>query len=175
MADKTAIIHNYRHRYTLPLLMAGLVIAMLPMMLFREFTPANELRYLSIADEAIRNGQWWAFTNHGIPYADKPPLYIWCVILGKLLLGKHLMWFLSLFSIIPACVTALIMDRWTRKELAPNFQTAGTLMLFSCGLFAGMIFTLRMDMMMTMFIVLALYQFRRLETAESKPTLSKRL
>lgn len=175
MVDKTAIINNDRHRYTLPLLMVGLVIAMLPMMLFREFTPANELRYLSIADEAIRNGQWWAFTNHGIPYADKPPLYIWCVMLGKLLFGKHLMWFLSLFSIIPACVTALIMDRWTRKELAPNFQTSGTLMLFSCGLFAGMIFTLRMDMMMTMFIVLALYQFRRLETSESKPTLSKRL
>ncbi len=51
---------------------------------------------------------------------------------------------------------------WTRDKLKPDFQTAALLMLFSCGLFAGMMFTLRMDMLMTMFIVLAFYQFHKL-------------
>ena len=151
------------------------LVAVLPIIIFRDFTPSNELRYLSIADESLASGRWWAFTNHGIPYADKPPLYLWCIILGKWLFGSHMMWFYSLFSIIPAFVIAVVMYRWTREELAPEFQTSALLMLFTCGLFAGMVFTLRMDMLMTMFIVLALRSFRQLELAVEKPPLGCRL
>lgn len=150
-------------------------IAILPIIIFRDFTPSNELRYLSIADESLSTGRWWAFTNHGVPYADKPPLYLWCVIFGKWLLGSHQMWFLSLFSIIPAFVIAIVMWRWTLDELDSRFRSSALLMLFSCGLFAGMVFTLRMDMLMTMFIVLALRSFRRLEMSECRPPLRKRL
>lgn len=153
----------------------GVFVAMLPMMIFREFTPSNELRYLSIADEALRNGNWWAFTNHGAAYADKPPLYLWIIMLGKLLFGKHLMWFGCLFSIIPAFVTCAVMDRWVCGILDEKYRKAGVLMLFSCGLFAGMMFTLRMDMLMTMFIILALWQFRRLEIPEETPAIWQRL
>lgn len=151
------------------------LVAVLPIIIFRDFTPSNELRYLSIADESLQTGRWWAFTNHGIPYADKPPLYLWCVILGKWLMGSHQMWFLSLFSLIPAFVIGCLMFRWTQDELNPDFRTAALLMLFTCGLFAGMVFTLRMDMLMTMFIVLAFYQFRKLELSESNPSLGARL
>ncbi|WP_244437334.1 hypothetical protein [Bacteroides reticulotermitis] len=56
------------------------LLALLPVILLRDYTPSNELRYLSIADEAIRNGTWVTFTNHGIPYADKPPLYLWIIM-----------------------------------------------------------------------------------------------
>ena len=153
----------------------SVLIAVLPIIIFRDFTPSNELRYLSIADESLASGRWWAFTNHGIPYADKPPLYLWCVIFGKFLLGSHQMWFLSLFSIIPAFVIACLMFRWTNDELKPPFSASALLMLFSCGLFAGMVFTIRMDMLMTMFIVLAFYQFRKLELSESHPSLGARL
>lgn len=160
-----------------PLLMVLLMVlvAVLPIIIFRDFTPSNELRYLSIADESMQTGRWWAFTNHGVPYADKPPLYLWCIILGKWLFGSHMMWFYSLFSIVPAFVIAAVMFRWTRDELAPEFQTSALLMLFTCGLFAGMVFTLRMDMLMTMFIVLAFRSFRRLEMSEHKPPLGQRL
>lgn len=48
------------------------LLAFVPLMLLRDVTPNNELRYLSIADEAIRNGMLFAFTNHGVPYADNP-------------------------------------------------------------------------------------------------------
>jgi len=51
------------------------LLALLPMMIGRDFTPDNELRYLSIVDEALRNGTLFAFTNQGEIYADKPPLY----------------------------------------------------------------------------------------------------
>ena len=40
--------------------------ALLPVMILRDFTPSNELRYLSIADEAIANGNLFTFSNQGV-------------------------------------------------------------------------------------------------------------
>ena len=37
------------------LLYLGLCAALIPVLLLRDFTPSNELRYLSIADEALRS------------------------------------------------------------------------------------------------------------------------
>lgn len=140
------------------------VLALLPAMLLRDFTPNNELRYLSIADEAARNGTLFTFTNHGMPYADKPPLYFWIIMAGKLLLGRHCMWFLSLFSLVPALVTIRTMQRWTRGTADGGHD--GAIMLLTCGLFLGMAVFLRMDMLMCMFITLALHTFYKM--AEGK-------
>ena len=94
-------------------------------MVLRDFTPSNELRYLSIADEASRDGRFFAFTNQGEPYADKPPLYLWIVMLGKTLFGGHRMWFLALFSFVPAMVILRTMDRWVRSELDERARFCG--------------------------------------------------
>ena len=136
-----------------------LLLAILPVLLFRDYTPSNELRYLSIVDEAFRNGDFFTFTNHGLLYADKPPLYFWIIMLGKWLLGSHAMWFLSLFSFIPALVIIVVMDKWVGRELPDTNRLSAQLMLMSCGLFLGMAVVLRMDMLMCMFIVLSLYTF----------------
>lgn len=141
-------------------------VALLPVLLLRDFTPDNELRYLSIADEALRNNTFFTFTNHGVPYADKPPLYLWFVMLGKWLFGSHQMWFLSLFSLVPALVTVHVMDRWTGRSLNSEGHATARLMLLTCALFVGMAVTLRMDMLMCMFIVLALRSFFRLYSAQ---------
>lgn len=141
-------------------------IALLPLMILRDFTPDNELKYLSIADEAIENTNVFAFYNHGIPYADKPPLYLWLVMIGKLLFGKHLMFFLSLFSIIPALITAAVMDRWVRKELPKEAGDSAILLLFSSAFYLACSIVLRMDMLMTMFITLAIYTFYRMYQSE---------
>lgn len=71
-------MRTFRDTY---LLYIGVVVALVPVMVLRDFTPDNELRYLSIADEALRQHAYFAFTNHGVPYADKPPLYLWIVML----------------------------------------------------------------------------------------------
>lgn len=144
-------------------------IALLPIVLLRDYTPDNELRYLSIADEALRNRTFFAFTNHGLPYADKPPLYLWFVMLGKWLLGTHRMWFLSLASIIPAIVTTRVMDRWVAPQTDAATRHLAQMMLLTGGLFAGMAVTLRMDMLLCMFIVLSLRSFYTMATsAESQ-------
>jgi len=154
-----------RNKYVL---YTGICIALLPVLIFRDFTPSNELRYLSIADEALRCGQIFTFTNHGVPYADKPPLYLWIVMLCRLIAGKHLMWLLSLFSLIPALLTTDIMYRWTQGEMNSSARLSGSILLLTGGLFLGLAVTLRMDMLMTMFIVLSLRSFWRMYTDMSR-------
>ena len=142
-------------------------IALLPTMLLRDFTLMNELRYLSIVDEALRNGNIFTFTNQGVIYTDKPPLYFWLMMLGKALLGGHRMWFLSLLSFIPALVTLITMTKWIRKENGVN-ERFPLLMLMTGGFFLVFTVYIRMDMLMVMFITLSLYTFYKIYKQEHR-------
>jgi hypothetical protein len=143
-------------------------LCLLPIMILRDFSPDNELKYLSIADEAIENGNVFAFTNHGVPYADKPPLYLWIVMLGRLLFGNSCMPFLALFSLIPAFLIIWALDDWIRKSTSllkdPQERAGMALMLLTCFLFLGCAIFLRMDMLMCLFIILALKSFWKMYT-----------
>lgn len=137
-------------------------ICLLPVVASRDFTPANELRYLSIVDEAMEEGSLFAFYNQGQPYTDKPPLYFWLMMLCKALAGHHSIFLLSLLSIMPAFATIGVFDRWVyggRKDVNPVERGAVALLLGTCGMFLGATIVLRMDMLMTLFIVLALRSF----------------
>ena len=154
---------------TRPVLSALLLmfLALTPVMILRDYSPSNELRYLSIVDEAISEGHVFAFTNQGQDYADKPPLYFWLMMLLKLLFGGHCMFALSMLSFIPACIIIVVMDKWLRAAYPGSFTSeqrfAMALMLGTTGLFLGMTVFLRMDMMMCMWIVLALWTFWKME------------
>lgn len=132
-------------------------IAMLPMLIFRDFTPANELRYLSIADEALREGHLWCFYNHGVLYADKPPLYLWLAMISRSICPGYDMLFMGSLSLICMFITAAIMDRWVSSIFTLTQRKTALLTLFTCGFFPVMGVTLRMDMMMTMWIVAGMY------------------
>lgn len=140
-----------------------MLLTLAPVMALRDYSPSNELRYVSIVDEALTEGHVFAFTNQGQDYADKPPFYFWMMMLGKLLFGKHVMYFLTLLSFIPACIIIAVMDKWLRSAypgaFSPGQRAAAALMLATTGLFLGMTVFLRMDMMMCMWIVLALWTF----------------
>ena len=156
-------------KYSLARLLLVFLLALLPVTILRDFTPSNELRYLSIADEALREGHWFAFTHQGEPYADKPPLYLWIVMLGKSLFGRHCMWFLALFSLLPAFGILRAMDRWTREALGDRDRTTSALVLMTSGLFLGLAVFVRMDMLMCLFITLALRSFWRCYTGVGNP------
>lgn len=139
-----------------------LLIAFLPLLYLRDFTPNNELKYLSIAEEAIQNQHFFTFTNHSMMYADKPPLYFWLLIGSKLLLGHYSMLFLGLLSLVPALVILYVMNQWVRPFIDAAYRQSASLSLITSGLFAGAAIVLRMDMLMCMFIVLALYTFYKI-------------
>lgn len=143
-------------------------IALLPVMLLRDYTPSNELRYLDIIDEALRNGNFFTFTLDGEIYADKPPLSFWLMMAGKTLLGGHLMWFYSLLSFLPALVVLMTMEKWSRKEGLSTWQPDAMLMLMTGGYFLALAITIRMDMLMVMFITLSLYTFFKMYRGEAK-------
>ncbi len=157
------------------LLCVALCAAMLPVFLLRDFTPSNELRYLSIADEALANHRFFAFTNHGVPYADKPPLYLWAVMLCRWVAGAHQMWLLSLLSFLPALGVACTLDRWVAREADGKVRALACVMLLTCGLFVGSAATLRMDMLMCLFIVLALREFWKMWKDEAGSRRARRL
>lgn len=144
--------------------------ALLPVLLLRDFTPNHELRYLSIADEALRDGTFFTFSHQGEPYADKPPLYFWLVMLCKALFGEYRMWFLGLCSLLPAFAVVRTMDGWVSTEADEAQRLTGRWMMLTCGLFLGMALYLRMDMLMCMFIVLSLRTFHRMYRSEGKPS-----
>lgn len=141
-------------------------VSLFPVMLTRDFTPSNELRYLSIANEALADGHIFAFYNHGLAYADKPPLYFWIVMLCRLLFGHHSCLALSMFSLIPAFVITGIMDKWVMKGKSAMDRMALAGMTLTCVMFLGTMIVLRMDMLMCLFIVLALWTFYRMYTGE---------
>lgn len=143
-------------------------LLLLPLLLLRDVTPTNELKYLSIADESLRDGHFWTMFNHGVQYADKPPLYIWLVMGIKLLLGHHSIFLMTLFSILPAFGILLIFNRWCKKELSPKYTFASEIAMMTTGYFIGGAIVLRMDMLMTLFIVLALWTFYRQTNGDSR-------
>ena len=143
-------------------------VCLLPAMLTRDFTPSNELRYLSIADEALANGHLFAFYNHGIPYADKPPLYFWIVMLCRWLTGHHSIFALSLFSILPAFGIVSAMDRMVMKGKSAMDRMALAMMTLTCVMFLGTMVVLRMDMLMCLFITLAIATFYRMYSGQGK-------
>ena len=135
------------------------VVALLPLFIFRDFTPDNELRYLSIVDEALSNHTFFAFTNHAIPYADKPPFYLWCLMALRSLSGGHFLWLYSIFTLIPALIIACVFKNWTYKIIPYESRLVSQGMLLVSGLFLASVIVLRMDMLMCLFIVLAFYEF----------------
>lgn len=149
--------------------LAFIIVCLLPICILRDYTPANELRYISIADEALRNGHWFTLTNHGVPYSDKPPFYFWLIMLVKKLTDTYPMGILVLFSLLPALGVTLTMDRWCREALGEKFRMLAPLMLITTGYYAGTALVLRMDMLMVWFIVLALYRFYRMYQGDCSP------
>lgn len=157
---------NIFTRHPMMTVFAFTFVCLFPVMLTRDFTPSNELRYLSIANEALADGHIFAFYNHGLAYADKPPLYFWIVMLCRLLFGHHSCLALSMFSLIPAFVITWIMDKWVMKGKSAMDRMALAGMTLTCVMFLGTMIVLRMDMLMCMFIVLALWTFYRMYTGE---------
>lgn len=144
-------------------------LLLLPVFIFRDYTPDNELRYISIVEEALRNHTWFTFYTHGEIYADKPPLYFWLIMLTKEILGSYQLWAVGLISILPVIGIMILMDRWLRMEQIKTSYWMPDLLLLTTGMFLGGMLVLRMDMLMTFFIVFSLYTFYRIYKRVNKP------
>lgn len=143
----------------------AVTLCMLPILLLRDFTPSNELRYLSIADEALRQGHVFVFYHHGVPYADKPPLFLWALMAYKWVMG-HYRGVVLLLCVLPAYgVTELTA---CTMQLEGKRRTIFRLMMLTCALPLVSMLTLRMDMLFCLFIMLSLRSLHRLFQGDRK-------
>lgn len=143
------------------------ILALIPVLLLRDFTPNNELKYIAVALESLREHHWVALTLQGEPYTEFPPLYFWLLMASKVIFRHWYMVQLGLFSLIPALLIVQVMHRWVcRYEMGGLRLSDGSQsrdlaqwMLFTSGMMFFMSFYLRMDMLNTLWLVLALYNF----------------
>ena len=144
------------------------LLLLLPLLLRRELTPTNELNYLSIADEALRDGHFWCLFLNGEIYADKPPLYLWIIMGCKRLLGFHCIPLLELFSLLPAFGILAVFDRWAGRGLQLRWRLLAEAALLTTAYFLGGALVLRMDMLMVFFITLSMWFFWRIDQGDRR-------
>lgn len=94
------------------LLMLLIVGAFVPAVLWRDFLPLTELKYLDIAQDALARGNFFAFYYDGEPYTSKPPFYLWLCMMA-LSLGHNLSFpFLLLISVLSWISIIILCDRF---------------------------------------------------------------
>ena len=147
------------------------VIALLPVLFLRDFSPASELRYVSLATEMINNGHFFCLTWQGENYYYEMPLYVWLIALLKVVFRHHYMVTIAgLFSLIPSLCILAVMNRWVERFDTKSFRLIdgsqsrmlASIMLFTCGMQLPMSFFVSPDVLFSLWIVLALYTFWRI-------------
>lgn len=145
------------------------VLLLLPSFIFRDYTTSNELKYISIIEEAVANNTWFTYYYHGEIYADKPPLYFALVRLLRFMMGGCKLGCIGLLALLPAVGTLAVMDRWFKESGISYNPVVANLMLFTTSMFMGAALIVRMDMLMTFFITLSLYTFFRIYENRNRP------
>ena len=146
------------------------LLALLPALLLRDFSPATELRYVSCASETLQEGNFFCLTYQGDLFYEVMPFYIWILAALKWIFGHHFMITIGLFSFFPAIGILWVMNRWVERFDTKSFRlcdgsqsrTLASFMLFTCGMQCAMAFFVSPSMLFSFFIVCALYTFWRL-------------
>jgi 4-amino-4-deoxy-L-arabinose transferase-like glycosyltransferase len=98
----------------------------------RPLLPVDETRYLSVAWEMWRRGDWLVPSLNGAPYSDKPPLLFWCILLGWRVFGVN-EWWPRLLSPLYALVSVLLLLRLSRRLSPERFSRAELALPFMSG------------------------------------------
>jgi len=126
----------------------------------RDFWVEDEARYAEVMQEMVHEDQWLVPHLNGHFYPDKPPVYFWLSAVPSLLLGEISPFSMMIISWLSTlgCVIACF---YFTKKLFNNNRTAilsaltfmSIFLTITCGLIV------RMDMLMTFFIILSLFYF----------------
>jgi 4-amino-4-deoxy-L-arabinose transferase-like glycosyltransferase len=123
----------------------------------RPLLPIDETRYLSVAWEMWRRGDFLVPRLNGLPYSDKPPLLFWLFHLGWWLFGVEEWWprlVPSLFALANLFLTAALARRlWPDR---PGVARAAPWVLLGCLLWSLYTTMVMFDMLVTCFVLLAL-------------------
>ncbi len=132
---------------------------MIPGLFLRDFTPINELKYIHIAKEMFIQDKWFILFEHGHFYTDKPPFFFWLINLTKMLTGTYSLGVIGFFSVIPSILIVTTGYQLIKRYVDTKSALPAALMLMSTAGFLVAGSCIRMDMLMNLFIIIALTLF----------------
>jgi 4-amino-4-deoxy-L-arabinose transferase-like glycosyltransferase len=98
-----------------------LVLWLLSTIWLRPLGMPDEGRYVGVAWEMVRSGDWLTPTLNGLPYFHKPPLFYWLTAVSISVFG-NVEWAARLASVLGAMLGAggvyWLLRRWTTERLA---------------------------------------------------------
>lgn len=147
---------------TLFFLLAGVcMLVLLPFLGMTFFNTKGEPREAVVALSMLQSGNWILPINNGVDIAYKPPFFHWCIAVFSTLTG-HVSEYTSR---LPSALALLAMILVSYRFYAPR---SGKDIAFLTGIITLTNFEIhragincRVDMVLTAFIVLALFQFYR--------------
>ncbi|MFC4656353.1 ArnT family glycosyltransferase [Rheinheimera marina] len=97
----------------------------------RDPWPADEPRFALIAKEMVESGDWFFPRRAGEYYADKPPIFLWCIAFWYQITGS-----LNLAFLLPSALAAmftlyLVVDLGRKLWNSQTGLIAGLLLVFS--------------------------------------------
>ncbi|MBR1733790.1 MAG: glycosyltransferase family 39 protein, partial [Alloprevotella sp.] len=136
-------------------------LSLLPVLGLSDFNTKGEPREAVVAQTMLASGNWVLPENNGGEFAYKPPMLHWAVAACSLPLGEVTEFTSRLPSALAAILAALATFRFfaRRRDAQTGFLAALVFLTSSEVHRAAM--NCRVDMLLTLFIVLALYAIAR--------------
>lgn len=143
------------------LIFVAVALTLLPFLGLTPFHTKGEPREAVVAISMLNTGNWILPLSNGdvIPY--KPPMLAWCISLMSAIFGGVTEYTSRLPSAIALIILVLAGYGFWRKRAGEGVAVIGSIVTFTCFEVyrAGM--ACRVDMLLTMFVVLAMYSLYR--------------
>ncbi|MDH6457361.1 4-amino-4-deoxy-L-arabinose transferase-like glycosyltransferase [Fusobacterium sp. PH5-7] len=150
------------------------LIIFVPLVFLRYPDARNELKYFVITEDMIKAKNYLILKYFSELYPDKPPLYFWILIFFKTYFSNMFFSLSLLFgSLLPSFGISILSFKLFTKLKDEKFGFFITLILMTIPYFTGISVFLRMDMLMSFFISLALYLFFTTYINKNKPRIIK--
>jgi len=144
--------------YLLLLIVISLIL-FVPSTLNRDLHYRDELRYTEVAREMDNNGDYFVPHFGGKIYTDKPPFYFWILISAKRIFGEYSAKSMVTPSIVSAIIIILLTFYFAKSVLEEKYAFLAGIILATSVLFFSLSIFVRMDLLMMVFIVAALFSF----------------
>ncbi|HEV7578096.1 MAG TPA: glycosyltransferase family 39 protein [Caldimonas sp.] len=115
----------------------------------------EEGRYVGVAWEMLRSGDWIVPTQNGLPFFHKPPLFYWLTALSMELFGPNAA-AARLASLLGACLAAFGFHAVTRRRAGAAIADASVVVLATLPFFFAAAQFANLDMLVAAFIALAI-------------------
>jgi len=135
------------------------IATIVPTINTRDLWEPEELRYAEVTREMMERNDWALLTCNYRNYPDKPPLFYWAIMLSSKLYGRLDHISARTVNITCGILCILFMYLFARGLVGNRGALLGGFVLIATPFFAWTSGEARMDTMLTMFIILALWTF----------------